>query len=72
MSENSFVVWKYFYSFHGDGERVQIGQEKVSVVHKDLVVEVLGVVEAEEEGARQEIVVHDDLLLGSEAPSSKG
>ena len=41
VSEISINVWKYFQRFHRNRERVQVGQEEVRVVDKDLVVQLL-------------------------------
>ena len=41
MSEISILVRKYFQRFHRNGEGVQVGQEEIGVVDKDLVVQLL-------------------------------
>ena len=41
MSEISILVRKYFQCFHRNGEGVQVGQEEIGVVDKDLVVQLL-------------------------------
>ena len=57
MSEISILVRKYFQRFHRNGERVEVGQEEVRVVDKDLVVQILQIIQPEEDGARQETLV---------------
>ena len=56
MSELSVHVRKYSQRFHRNGKRVQVGQEEVGVVDKDLVVQLRRVIEPEEERPRQETV----------------
>ena len=54
VSELSVHVRKYSQRFHRNGERVQVGQEEVGVVDKDLVVQLPRVIQPEEDGPRQE------------------
>ena len=56
MSEISILVRKYFQRFHRNGEGVQVGQEEIGVVDKDLVVQLLRVIQSKEDGPVQETV----------------
>ena len=57
VGEISICVRKYFQRLHRNGERVDVGQEEVVVVDKDLVVQHLQIIEPKEDGARQETLV---------------
>ena len=56
MSEISILVRKYFQRFHRNGEGVQVGQEEIGVVDKDLVVQLLWVIQSKEDGPVEETV----------------